>query len=387
MSARIVSLVIPAKAEYIALGRLALTGLLRPRAVEPEVIADIKLALTEACSNSIRHAYADGRRGAVEIRYELADSSLAVEVSDEGAGFDSDRLDAEPAELDEGGLGIAIIRALTDDLSIGRACRRDRLLRPLHEEPVLERGFPNPPGSERPARAVSSASVQLQLVNVGTKLLREYASIATRGLMDQIRALAGPLEGKRVLHLSATAFGGGVAEILYTLVPLMRDAGLDVGVADHPGRGRVLRRHEDDPQRASRAIRPGSTRSRRRSSSATRMNAEALEGKYDFVIVHDPQPAGVVEHARDVGRHWIWRCHIDLSDAESRRARLPAARRSAATTRRSSTAASTFRTRTPCRPPGSGRRPSIRWLRRTWLCRPRTPATSSTSSASTSLAR
>ncbi len=70
--------------------------------------------------------------------------------------------------------------------------------------------------------------MQLQLVNVGTKLLADYASIATRGLMDQIRELAAPLDGKRVLHLSATAFGGGVAEILYTLVPLMRDAGLDV---------------------------------------------------------------------------------------------------------------------------------------------------------------
>ena len=70
--------------------------------------------------------------------------------------------------------------------------------------------------------------MQLQLVNVGTKLLGDYASIATRGLMEEIRELAAPLEGKRVLHLSATAFGGGVAEINYTLVPLMRDAGLDV---------------------------------------------------------------------------------------------------------------------------------------------------------------
>lgn len=115
----VVSLVIPAKAEYIALGRLAVTGLLRPRAVEPEVIADVKLALTEACSNSIRHAYADGRDGEVEIRYELADSTLAVEVSDEGRGFDPAVLDADPGRLDEGGLGIAIIRAVTDDLSIG----------------------------------------------------------------------------------------------------------------------------------------------------------------------------------------------------------------------------------------------------------------------------
>jgi serine/threonine-protein kinase RsbW len=119
ISTSVVSLVIPAKAEYIALGRLAVTGLLRPRAVEPEVIADVKLALTEACSNSIRHAYADGRDGEVEIRYELADSTLAVEVSDEGGGFDPALLDADPGRLDEGGLGIAIIRAVTDDLSIG----------------------------------------------------------------------------------------------------------------------------------------------------------------------------------------------------------------------------------------------------------------------------
>ena len=83
-SASIVSLVIPARAEYIALGRLALSGLLRPLAVEPEVIADMKLALTEACSNSIRHAYDGGRDGAVEIRYELAVDRLAVEVLDNG---------------------------------------------------------------------------------------------------------------------------------------------------------------------------------------------------------------------------------------------------------------------------------------------------------------
>ena len=68
----------------------------------------------------------------------------------------------------------------------------------------------------------------LQLVNVGTKSLADYATILGRGLMTEIHRLAGPLEGKRVLHLSATAFGGGVAEINYTLVPLMADAGLEV---------------------------------------------------------------------------------------------------------------------------------------------------------------
>ena len=68
----------------------------------------------------------------------------------------------------------------------------------------------------------------LTLVNAGHKSLADYATIATRGLMDEIERLAEPLAGKRVLHLSATAFGGGVAEILYTLVPLMADVGLEV---------------------------------------------------------------------------------------------------------------------------------------------------------------
>src|ERR687885_836547 len=68
----------------------------------------------------------------------------------------------------------------------------------------------------------------LQLVNVGTKSLLDYGTIASRGLMEEIRRLSDQVEGKRVVHLSATAFGGGVAEINYALVPLMRDAGLDV---------------------------------------------------------------------------------------------------------------------------------------------------------------
>src|SRR5213596_1916334 len=68
----------------------------------------------------------------------------------------------------------------------------------------------------------------LQLVNVGQKSLGDYATIASRGLMEEIRRLAEPLAGKRVAHLSATAFGGGVAEINYTLVPLLCDVGLEV---------------------------------------------------------------------------------------------------------------------------------------------------------------
>jgi serine/threonine-protein kinase RsbW len=117
-----IRLTIPAKPEYITLGRLALTGIARLRAepMREEVLGDLKLALTEACTNSVRHAYAHGE-GMVEITYELYADRLVVEVADEGGGFAppagaSTKLDDD--ELSEGGLGIAIIEALADELEI-----------------------------------------------------------------------------------------------------------------------------------------------------------------------------------------------------------------------------------------------------------------------------
>ncbi|HEY3106959.1 MAG TPA: ATP-binding protein [Gaiellaceae bacterium] len=114
-----VALTIPARAEFVALCRLALTGLARTRALTPELVADLKLALTEACSNSVRHAYEEGREGIVEVHYELTGDQIAVEVNDDGAGFDPEVIQRAQEELDEGGLGIAIIRAITDELEIG----------------------------------------------------------------------------------------------------------------------------------------------------------------------------------------------------------------------------------------------------------------------------
>lgn len=117
-----ISLTIPAKAEYITLGRLALTGIARMHA-EPfsqEVLGDLKLALTEACTNSVRHAYADGE-GTVEITYELHADRLVVEVTDGGEGFEPparDRVVLDGETLAEGGLGIAIIESVADELEI-----------------------------------------------------------------------------------------------------------------------------------------------------------------------------------------------------------------------------------------------------------------------------
>jgi trehalose synthase len=157
------------------------------------------------------------------------------------------------------------------------------------------------------------AGRMLPVVNVGTKSLGDYATIATRGLMDEIRRLAEPLAGKRVVHLSATAFGGGVAEINYALVPLMADAGLD---AEWP---LVYSADEfyDVTKRIHNALQgePGSLTEEQQETFRRyqRLNAERFQGDYDFVIVHDPQPVGMVELAGESEAKWIWRCHIDLS--------------------------------------------------------------------------
>ena len=117
---RTVRLTIPAKAEYITLGRLALSGLSHLRPLSEETLGDLKLAVTEACSNSVRHAYRDGREGSVDIVYELHADRLVVEVCDEGEGFATDgELAAGASGMIEGGLGIAIIRELADELELG----------------------------------------------------------------------------------------------------------------------------------------------------------------------------------------------------------------------------------------------------------------------------
>jgi trehalose synthase len=150
-------------------------------------------------------------------------------------------------------------------------------------------------------------------VAVAHKSLADYTHIAGRGLIERIRELAEPLQGKRVLHVSATAFGGGVSEILYTLVPLMRDVGLDAHWHVILGREdffNVTKLMHNSLQGAPEEI---SDDQWEVFEAYNAMNAQDLEGEWDVIIVHDPQPAGMKMNAPDRARRWIWRCHIDLS--------------------------------------------------------------------------
>ena len=154
----------------------------------------------------------------------------------------------------------------------------------------------------------------LPLVNVGHKSLGDYATLVSRGLMDEIRRLAEPLHGKRVAHVSATAFGGGVAEINYTLVPLMADAGLEVEWRIIRGADEffnVTKAIHNGLQGDPRSLTPEEQGIFRRYNEENA--AEFAADDYDYVIIHDPQPIAMIDAFPERTSKWIWRGHIDFS--------------------------------------------------------------------------
>jgi serine/threonine-protein kinase RsbW len=135
-----VRLTFPAKADYLLLARLALAGLARAFPLEPEVLADLKLAVTEACGNAVRHAYANGE-GDVMVAFSVGDGRLEMIVEDQGDGLTMSADDdwTMPEHL-EGGMGMAIIREIVDELDVaegpdgrGTLVRMTKYLPNLHE--------------------------------------------------------------------------------------------------------------------------------------------------------------------------------------------------------------------------------------------------------------
>src|SRR3712207_2214498 len=153
----------------------------------------------------------------------------------------------------------------------------------------------------------------LQPVAVGSKTLADYQHIVGRELIEEIRELIEPLKGKRVLHLSATAFGGGVAEILYTLIPLMKDVGLECEWQVIYGREEFFNATKlmhNALQGAPEDLSPEQWDTWRRYND---MNSRELSGDWDVCIVHDPQPAAMYSLVPEKARLWVWRCNIDVS--------------------------------------------------------------------------
>ncbi|HEX5617800.1 MAG TPA: glycosyltransferase [Solirubrobacteraceae bacterium] len=153
----------------------------------------------------------------------------------------------------------------------------------------------------------------LQAVALAHKSLADYTHIVGRPLIEEIRELAEPLRGRRVVHLSATAFGGGVSEILYTLVPLMRDVGLEVEWQVIYGREEFF-----NATKIMHNALQGNPQDLTEDQWATwsqynEMNARELSRGWDVCIVHDPQPAALYKLVPEKARGWVWRCHIDVS--------------------------------------------------------------------------
>jgi trehalose synthase len=151
----------------------------------------------------------------------------------------------------------------------------------------------------------------LDLVDVGDRSLESYRGVAHDALLDELQRVAKDLRGARVLHVNATPYGGGVSELLRSVVPLLNDLGLvshwriisgdeaffDVTKAIHNGM-----------QGGSRSL---SDKEKATYLAATQINAAALTEEYDYVFIHDPQPAAILAMHGKRSSQWIWRCHID----------------------------------------------------------------------------
>jgi trehalose synthase len=153
----------------------------------------------------------------------------------------------------------------------------------------------------------------LEPVYVGQGHIEEHVATSGEAAVEELRRLAAPLRGLRVLHLNATPYGGGVAEILRSEVPLLRDLGLDVEwrlVHGDQQFFETTKALHNGLQGSQHALTP---EERWEYMSHSEQNARDLDGEYDVIVVHDPQPLALRSFRPAERSRWIWRCHIDTS--------------------------------------------------------------------------
>ena len=164
-----------------------------------------------------------------------------------------------------------------------------------------------------------NATTRPQPVQLKRKALEAYRSLVGDEVVAAIRELSVPLRGARVLEVSSTATGGGVAELLASLVPLQRDLGLEVQWDVIPGDAQFFeftKALHNGLQGMPIRITPENQEEYLRHNAAY---ADSLGDRWDVVIVHDPQPAAMRSLATGLDRsRWIWRCHIDSSTPDPR---------------------------------------------------------------------
>ncbi len=153
----------------------------------------------------------------------------------------------------------------------------------------------------------------LQEVAVGRWSLDTYRGLVPERILEELHEHARTLRGARILQINATAYGGGVSELLRSCVPLLRDLELAVDWKVISASQEFFRATKALHNGLQGAPRPLDETERAAYLDCARENAALLDGRYDFVIVHDPQPAALLSIHGKGGARWVWRCHIDTS--------------------------------------------------------------------------
>src|ERR1700690_1372856 len=143
--------------------------------------------------------------------------------------------------------------------------------------------------------------------------LEDYAKLLGAGEIEELRAVAKRLRGRSIEMINSTAVGGGVAEILTRLLPLAEELDLNI-------KWEVLTGGEDFYQVTKgfhNALHGAPYHATARDfeifKAYNERNRARLPLDAEFVVIHDPQPAALIEARKKNGNHWLWRCHIDLS--------------------------------------------------------------------------
>ena len=147
--------------------------------------------------------------------------------------------------------------------------------------------------------------------------LEDYESIIGRPELDELYFLAQKLKGKTVKMVNSTALGGGVAELLTSLVPMLNELGIVAKWEVISGKSEFFDVTKAIHNALQGGARPLTEQDKRVFNTNNEENRKHLRFEEDFVVIHDPQPAGLVASKIGSPTKWIWRCHIDLSNPNS----------------------------------------------------------------------
>ena len=149
-----------------------------------------------------------------------------------------------------------------------------------------------------------------------SSLLEKYAEVAGRDVIEHLRQLAQPLKGLRLVHVNATRMGGGVAEILQKMAPLMQELGIETKwevITGESGFYQCTKSFHNAIQGNQVSMPDSYLRIYEETNAETAEKLKDPLENADFVIIHDPQPAALISHFPNRRGKWVWRCHVDAS--------------------------------------------------------------------------